>query len=35
MSEPKYKIGEIITRDELIDIFAREMCRLQKSANRW
>lgn len=35
MSEPKYKIGETITREELIDIFAREMCRLQKSANRW
>lgn len=35
MSEPKYKIGETITRDELIDIFAQEMCLLQKSANRW
>ena len=35
MSEPKFQIGEIITRKELIEIFAKEMCYLQKQANYW
>ena len=35
MSEPKYQIGKIVTRKELIEIFAKEMCHLQKKANYW
>lgn len=35
MSEPKYQIGKIVTRKELIEIFAKEMCCLQKKANYW